>query len=175
MKLLSTIFSLSAVVLTSCGVENNSSEVRDFDVGKIYPIGQEPERDLDITFSDLDVSKGGSVCISIVDRHASFPEIKNEEAAFVECKEVEDAHESGIKATLKIGRYAAAVFHDTNENGKLDTKKILFIKGIPAEPFGFSTNPSEMSLRNQKDLFNRVAFNITEEDENKINIEMKKM
>lgn len=35
---------------------------------------------------------------------------------------------------LAPGRYAAAVFHDLNGNGKLDTNLL----GIPTEPYGFS-------------------------------------
>ena len=34
------------------------------------------------------------------------------------------------------GRYAIAVFHDENRNGKLDT-----FMGIPKEGYGFSLNP----------------------------------
>lgn len=35
---------------------------------------------------------------------------------------------------LPVGRYAVAVYHDLNSNGKLD-KNVL---GIPKEPYGFS-------------------------------------
>lgn len=37
---------------------------------------------------------------------------------------------------LAPGRYAVAVFHDTNNNGKLDTN----VFGVPIEPYGFSKN-----------------------------------
>lgn len=37
---------------------------------------------------------------------------------------------------LQPGKYAVAVFHDENENGKLDTN----ILGIPSEGIGFSRN-----------------------------------
>lgn len=37
---------------------------------------------------------------------------------------------------LPVGRYAVAVYHDLNSNGKLD-KNIL---GIPKEPYGFSND-----------------------------------
>jgi uncharacterized protein (DUF2141 family) len=37
---------------------------------------------------------------------------------------------------LKAGKYALRVFHDKNDNGKLDTSFI----GIPKERFGFSNN-----------------------------------
>ena len=37
---------------------------------------------------------------------------------------------------LKKGEYAVSLFHDENDNGKMDTK----IFGIPKEPYGFSNN-----------------------------------
>jgi uncharacterized protein (DUF2141 family) len=37
---------------------------------------------------------------------------------------------------VKPGRYAIAVFHDTNGNGKLDRNFI----GLPQEPYGFSND-----------------------------------
>lgn len=37
---------------------------------------------------------------------------------------------------LPPGRYAASLFHDSNENGRLDT-----FAGIPREGYGFSSNP----------------------------------
>lgn len=38
---------------------------------------------------------------------------------------------------LAAGRYAIAVFHDENGNGKLDRDA----NGLPLEPYGFSRNP----------------------------------
>ncbi|MBK7870897.1 MAG: DUF2141 domain-containing protein [Saprospiraceae bacterium] len=39
---------------------------------------------------------------------------------------------------LPFGKYAIAVFHDLNENGKLDKNSF----GIPTEPYAFSNNPA---------------------------------
>lgn len=39
---------------------------------------------------------------------------------------------------LPFGDYAIAVYHDLNDNGKLD-KNVL---GIPTEPYAFSNNPA---------------------------------
>ena len=39
-----------------------------------------------------------------------------------------------VIAGLAPGRYAVAVFHDTNGNGKLDTNML----GVPTEPYTFS-------------------------------------
>lgn len=38
---------------------------------------------------------------------------------------------------LPFGTYAIAVYHDVNNNGKLDKNYL----GIPAEPYAFSNNP----------------------------------
>lgn len=40
------------------------------------------------------------------------------------------------KSNLPYGEYAIAVYHDKNENGKIDTN----ILGIPKEDYGFSNN-----------------------------------
>lgn len=39
---------------------------------------------------------------------------------------------------IPMGEYVVAVFHDENNNGKLDKTT----KGIPLEPLGFSNNPA---------------------------------
>ena len=39
---------------------------------------------------------------------------------------------------LPVGQYAVAVYHDLNNNGKLD-KNML---GVPTEPYAFSNNPN---------------------------------
>ncbi|MFN7116725.1 MAG: DUF2141 domain-containing protein [Saprospiraceae bacterium] len=38
---------------------------------------------------------------------------------------------------LPFGTYAIAIYHDVNNNGKLDKNAL----GIPAEPYAFSNNP----------------------------------
>jgi len=43
---------------------------------------------------------------------------------------------------LKPGKYAVAVFHDLNSNGKMDTNDL----GFPIEPFGFSNNASNRTF-----------------------------
>lgn len=73
-----------------------------------------------------------------------------------------------IKCTFKNipdGIYAIALFHDENQNGKLD-KNIL---GIPKEGFGFSNNPkatfseptfdeAKFVLKNSKNLRIEVQY-----------------
>lgn len=61
--------------------------------------------------------------------------------------------------------YAVKVFHDTNSNGKLDTK----IFGIPKEPYGFSNNPV---TRFGPPSWKKASFNFTR-DGQVVNIKLK--
>ncbi|WP_020595338.1 DUF2141 domain-containing protein [Spirosoma panaciterrae] len=77
-------------------------------------------------------SQNGAVFIALFKPGESFPSGKP-----VEGKKL-DIQGSSVQTTLSVdpGEYAVAVFHDENNNGKLD--KNLF--GIPKEPYGFSNN-----------------------------------
>ena len=82
----------------------------------------------------------GSLCMSVFADEKAFPQDKNG-TVFAECKsvlELADGFEIvGLKRDLP---YAIAIFHDANNNGVMDTKKILSFEA-PAEGFGFSQNP----------------------------------
>jgi uncharacterized protein (DUF2141 family) len=65
---------------------------------------------------------------------------------------------------LPPGRYAIAIIHDENSNGKLDTNMV----GIPKEGFGFSNNPK---VTFGPPSFERASFEI--KDNQSINIELK--
>lgn len=58
---------------------------------------------------------------------------------------------------LKPGVYAAQIFHDLNENGKLDTNAL----GIPKEPYGFSNNKKGIF---GKPKFKDVSFMVKDKD-----------
>ena len=49
---------------------------------------------------------------------------------------IKDKKSLGIFKGLGKGEYAISLFHDENDNQKMDTK----IFGIPKEPYGFSNN-----------------------------------
>ncbi len=53
---------------------------------------------------------------------------------------------------VPTGTYAIGVFHDANENGKLDT-----FLGIPREGFGFSRNPP---LKPRAPHFDEAAIDV---------------
>lgn len=62
--------------------------------------------------------------------------------------------------TLKFGEYAVRIFHDENENEKLDTNFL----GIPTEAYGYSNDASDWfgppSWEKAKFLFNQPEMTI---------------
>jgi uncharacterized protein (DUF2141 family) len=58
---------------------------------------------------------------------------------------------------VEPGTYAVIVYHDLNSNGKLDRNRI----GLPAEPYGFSNNPSTLF---GPPSFNRASFSISKSE-----------
>lgn len=54
-------------------------------------------------------------------------------------------------ADLPYGTYALAVYHDINDNGKLDTN----VFGIPTEPYAFSNNPD---VKWRRPRYGEVSF-----------------
>lgn len=91
------------------------------------------EGDLTVVVTGLESEKG-RVIIAVIDSAESYDQ---EDRAV---RSAEPSPSGGTaRATfeeLPLGDYAVKVFHDENENGKLDTNFI----GIPKERFGFSNN-----------------------------------
>jgi uncharacterized protein (DUF2141 family) len=76
----------------------------------------------------------GSVMISLVNSEAAFgDDEKPFRSAIVP---VEDKRARGVFEEVPHGDYAVKVFHDENDNQKLDTNFV----GMPKEMFGFSNN-----------------------------------
>lgn len=75
--------------------------------------------------------------------------------------EVKEAPQNNQRITVKFinslqpGKYAVVVYQDLNNNGTLDRNWL----GIPAEPYGFSNNPSTFF---GPPSFQKAAFEITE-------------
>lgn len=78
-------------------------------------------------------SHKGSVYFALFNRKEDFPD--RSENAYRKGN-VNAADESIIFQDLPDDTYVLSIFHDENENGKLDT-----FLGIPKEGFGFSNNP----------------------------------
>jgi len=99
--------------------------------GIFYTNAQEKETfDLTIEVKGINKNKG-KIFIAIYDSEENF--LKKEIGVIAEVK---DKKATGILKGLKKGSYAVSLFHDENNNKKMDTK----IFGIPKEPYGFSNN-----------------------------------
>ena len=66
---------------------------------------------------------------------------------------------------LSFGTYAIAIYHDENNNGKLD-KNVL---GIPSEPYSFSNNPK---IKWKGPTYELAQFNF-EKDETVLDLELR--
>jgi len=87
---------------------------------------------LSVTVENIAEAKG-RIHVGIYKDAATFPKKKYAFAG----KEVAVGATGSMEITitdLAPGRYAVAVFHDTNGNGKLDTNML----GVPTEPYTFS-------------------------------------
>jgi uncharacterized protein (DUF2141 family) len=93
-----------------------------------------PLASLDLGVSGLRSTKGlVRVCLTADSRH--FPACdKDPQARHLSV--AADAAKAMRFDELPSGRYAVALFHDENGNGRIDTRF-----GIPAEGVGFSNNP----------------------------------
>ncbi len=78
----------------------------------------------------------GSLRLSLFSSEQGFPNRSDRAVAF-RCVEAKAESVSVTFDQLPPGRYAVAVIHDANNDGKLNTGFL----GIPKEGFGFSRNP----------------------------------
>ena len=79
-------------------------------------------------------NQNGRLCLSLFSSEQGFPS-QSERAIASRCIQAKEA--SATFNQLPPGRYAVAVIHDSNNDGKLNTGFL----GIPKEGFGFSRNP----------------------------------
>ena len=94
---------------------------------------QEETFDLTVEITGMSTDKG-KVFLALFNSEENFLKSSKENKgtnAIVKNKKA-IAHFKG----LKKGDYAISLFHDENDNNKMDTK----IFGIPKEPYGFSNN-----------------------------------
>ena len=95
--------------------------------------GSYNESDLKLVITGVDDVKG-SMYIAVFDNKESFPDFGKqlvEKVLLVDSKTL-----SCTFKDLPNSDYAVAIFHDKNNNGKLDKNAF----GIPLEPYGFSQN-----------------------------------
>jgi uncharacterized protein (DUF2141 family) len=79
----------------------------------------------------------GTIRACITRNPAHFPDCSRDPATF--SRTVKASAATSEFSEMPSGDYAVAVFHDENDNGKLDT-----FLGIPKEGFGFSRNPKNI-------------------------------
>ena len=117
--------------------------------------------DLTIDITSLK-NQRGVVNIAIWDNSQDYPA---ESKAFVTRTLRADDEMTTVFQNLNPGRYAVAIFHDKNTDGRLNTGRF----GIPTEEFGFSTNPGFLT---GQPSFSRIAIKL--ENDKRIQIKLRK-
>lgn len=95
--------------------------------------GSYNESDLKLVITGVDDVKG-SMYIAVFDNKESFPDFGKQLVEKV--LPVDSKTLSCTFKDLPNSDYAVAIFHDKNNNGKLDKNAF----GLPLEPYGFSQN-----------------------------------
>lgn len=103
--------------------------------GPFFLIGETGNGTLTVRISDLE-SNEGCLRLAVYDRGNFL--VKDQEV-YTKMFYLEKAGQNLVVEVrdLTFGDYAVAIFHDINDNGKLDTNFL----GIPTEPYAFSNNP----------------------------------
>lgn len=89
-----------------------------------------------LTIQITNVQNGqGTLKIAVYKPNEKFgtPNVKPDHA---EILVIEQAGSQRVEFSLEPGTYAVSMYHDVNDNGKIDKNLI----GYPKEPFGFSNN-----------------------------------
>lgn len=107
-------------------------------------------------------NQNGTLCLSLFSSEQGFPN-QSDQAPASRC--IQAGETSATFDQLAPGRYAVAVFHDANKDGKLNTGFL----GIPKEGFGFSRNPR---IATRAPSFRDTAFLVSGES-TKIQINLK--
>jgi len=97
----------------------------------------------------------GNLRLSLFSNEQGFPN-RSDRAVAYRCVEAKGTSVSVTFDQLPPGRYAVAVIHDANNDGKLNTGFL----GIPKEGFGFSRNPR---IGIGAPSFHDTAFSLTGE------------
>lgn len=96
----------------------------------------------------------GSICFSIFQGADGFPK-DDAKAVHVKCFSAKDKYTPTV--SVESGKsYALAMFHDENNNGDLDLRKLGPFE-TPGEGFGFSNNPS---LKPRAPKYSEVEFKV---------------
>lgn len=99
------------------------------------------------------ISSKGKVFIALFNSSKGFPD-EGQAAFYKKVLDIKDKQAS-IILLLPKGTYALAVFHDENDNQKMDKNMV----GYPKEKFGFSNDPK---ITFSAPSFDECSFVITE-------------
>ena len=97
-----------------------------------FGIGQKQTLTLNVTNIQHNI---GTVRVGIYDPNHGFG-TEEEKPTYWKLIPITKTDNQTVAFELPQGRYAVAVYHDLNDNKKLDKNKI----GFPKEPYGFSNN-----------------------------------
>ena len=100
----------------------------------------------------------GQICFSLFAKSEGFPD-SNDSTLQAKCISVRDELPILTIENLDLGTYALAIFHDLNEDGKLNRNFL----GIPQEGFGFSQNPE---VNTSPPSFEESAVSVTDTETN---------
>jgi uncharacterized protein (DUF2141 family) len=135
------LFSATALILVSCGVDQPSNTSNFASPIKIR-----------VKIQGLK-DESGQICFALFNNEKGFPN-STESVILSQCMSAKGIENTGFvleSVPHSADGYALSLFHDQNSNGKLDTKKIIGIE-IPAEGFAMSNNPPvKMSAPKWKD------------------------
>ena len=95
-----------------------------------------PNGNLNIEIRELKNQKG-QICLAIYSGGRGFPS-NDKFSVRAQCVKIKETQQKVTFSDLKAGTYAVSVFHDANQDGKLNSNAF----GIPVEGFGFSNNPT---------------------------------
>ena len=86
----------------------------------------------------------GQIVCSLYRDAKQYPSAKLPEIDIIKLplKDLTQDNINCVYKDIKPGKYAVTVFHDLNNNGKLDTNDL----GFPIEPYGFSNNASNRAF-----------------------------
>jgi uncharacterized protein (DUF2141 family) len=99
------------------------------------------------------ISSQGKVFIALFNSSKGFPN-EGQTAFYKKVLDIKDKQAS-ITLLLAKGTYALAVFHDENDNQKMDKNMV----GYPKEKFGFSNDPK---IAFSAPSFEECSFLVTE-------------
>lgn len=108
--------------------------------------------EVNVNITDIDALQG-TLYIQIFNSEKAF-DGKGKATQSSKLKVTEEQH-SVVFKDLENGTYAVKLFHDENENGKMDSN----VLGIPKEGYGFSNNGGAFGPASFKD----ASFDVTED------------